>query len=109
MLILIMAYSFSYPFQRAWLLKLLALELHLADMAVSTHRETCLAILSQIFVECSDEIFGCPNGSQTNDADANHAGNRTSNKRKVYPVTLFTFNEMPNALECHIYKLFFVP
>ncbi|XP_026656857.2 nuclear pore complex protein NUP205 isoform X1 [Phoenix dactylifera] len=69
--------------QRAWLLKLLALELHLADMAVSTHRETCLAILSQIFVLCSDEIFGNPNGFQTNDADANHAGNRTFNKRKA--------------------------
>lgn len=69
--------------QRAWLLKLLALELHLADMTVSTHRETCLAILSQIFVRRSDEIFGSPNGSQTNDADANHAGNRTLNKRKA--------------------------
>ncbi|KMZ59250.1 hypothetical protein ZOSMA_6G01850 [Zostera marina] len=35
--------------QRAWLLKLLAFELHVADMSASTHRDTCLAILSKIF------------------------------------------------------------
>ncbi|CAA6666415.1 unnamed protein product [Spirodela intermedia] len=41
--------------QRAWFLKLLALELHVADMAVSTHRDACLTILSQIFGPVSGE------------------------------------------------------
>ncbi|PIA65680.1 hypothetical protein AQUCO_00100883v1 [Aquilegia coerulea] len=35
--------------QRAWLLKLLALELHAGDVTISTHREACLNILAQIF------------------------------------------------------------
>ncbi|KAF6151180.1 hypothetical protein GIB67_037388 [Kingdonia uniflora] len=36
--------------QRAWLLKLLALELHTGDMTSPTHREMCQNTLSQIFV-----------------------------------------------------------
>lgn len=35
--------------QRAWLLKLLAVELHAADMSSSNHREACQNILSQLF------------------------------------------------------------
>lgn len=34
--------------QRAWLLKLLAVELHAADMSSPSHRETCQNILSQL-------------------------------------------------------------
>lgn len=34
--------------QRAWLLKLLAVELHAADMSSPSHRETCQDILSQL-------------------------------------------------------------
>ncbi|CAN4094283.1 unnamed protein product [Withania somnifera] len=37
--------------QRAWLLKLLTIELHAADMSSSTHREACQSILSQLFGE----------------------------------------------------------
>ncbi|XP_070003798.1 nuclear pore complex protein NUP205 [Nicotiana sylvestris] len=40
--------------QRAWLLKLLTVELHAADMSSSTHREACQSILSQLF---GDGIF----------------------------------------------------
>ncbi|KAI4380661.1 hypothetical protein MLD38_006828 [Melastoma candidum] len=35
--------------QRAWLLKLLALELHAADIGISSHRETCQKILVHLF------------------------------------------------------------
>ncbi|KAL8128568.1 hypothetical protein V2J09_017723 [Rumex salicifolius] len=35
--------------QRAWLLKLLAVELHSADMTSSGHRETCQSILAHMF------------------------------------------------------------
>lgn len=40
---------FSCFYQRAWLLKLLAVELHAGDMANSTHQDTCQSILGQIF------------------------------------------------------------
>ncbi|CAI9100148.1 OLC1v1037088C1 [Oldenlandia corymbosa var. corymbosa] len=35
--------------QRAWLLKLLAIELHGADTASSSHREACQCVLTQLF------------------------------------------------------------
>jgi nuclear pore complex protein Nup205 len=35
--------------QRAWLLKILALELHTGDMSISTHREVCQTILAHLF------------------------------------------------------------
>ncbi|CAK9177196.1 unnamed protein product [Ilex paraguariensis] len=35
--------------QRAWLLKLLAIELHTGEMTTSTHRETCQSILAHVF------------------------------------------------------------
>ncbi|ONK81042.1 uncharacterized protein A4U43_C01F24610 [Asparagus officinalis] len=69
--------------QRAWLLKLLALELHLADVASSGHRETCLAILSGIFDQCNVENGSGPSASETFEIDAGHAGNRTMNNSKV--------------------------
>ncbi|XP_072964597.1 nuclear pore complex protein NUP205 [Typha angustifolia] len=47
--------------QRAWLLKLLALELHVADMAASAHRESCLVILSRTFGQCVAESCRSPN------------------------------------------------
>ncbi|KAL6555058.1 hypothetical protein OROGR_006316 [Orobanche gracilis] len=44
--------------QRAWLLKLLAVELHSADMIDTNHREACQSILSELFgqrlAECDD-------------------------------------------------------
>ncbi|XP_020088373.1 nuclear pore complex protein NUP205 isoform X2 [Ananas comosus] len=68
--------------QRAWLLKLLALELHLADMASSTHWETCLAILSHTFLQCAAERWS-PNNLQTFEADPNLVRNRPINRKKV--------------------------
>lgn len=69
--------------QRAWLLKLLALELHTGDTSVPTHREACQHILTQIF----NRDIGEPStdiGTQylTFGTDANHPG-RTINKSKV--------------------------
>ncbi|KAK8962834.1 hypothetical protein KSP40_PGU009570 [Platanthera guangdongensis] len=43
--------------QRAWLLKLLALELQSADMTESLHRDTCMSILSYAFAQCSGENY----------------------------------------------------
>lgn len=39
--------------QRAWLLKLLALELHASDMDVITHRESCRRLISRLFLQDS--------------------------------------------------------
>ncbi|KAE9464397.1 hypothetical protein C3L33_03696, partial [Rhododendron williamsianum] len=39
----------EFGFQRAWLLKLLSIELHTADMANSSHREACQSILAHLF------------------------------------------------------------
>lgn len=69
--------------QRAWLLKLLALELHLADMASTAHKETCLAILSRIYVQSNVENYSGPNLSDTSAIDAGHVGNRAINSSKV--------------------------
>ncbi|KAJ6832491.1 nuclear pore complex protein NUP205 isoform X2 [Iris pallida] len=77
------AFRISTLHQRAWLLKLLALELHLADMGSSTHRETCLAILSQIFVQCTAENFNEPNSLQAYETYASSVGNRSMNCSKV--------------------------
>ncbi|XP_078177488.1 nuclear pore complex protein (DUF3414) isoform X2 [Carex rostrata] len=62
--------------QRGWLLKLLALELHVADTTESAHRETCIAILSHSFSEVSTgDAF---------QADINTSWNNTTlNKNKL--------------------------
>ncbi|KAH9317382.1 hypothetical protein KI387_019151, partial [Taxus chinensis] len=39
--------------QRAWLLKLYALELHTSDMDVITHRESCRRLISRLFLQDS--------------------------------------------------------
>ncbi|KAK7258456.1 hypothetical protein RIF29_24034 [Crotalaria pallida] len=44
--------------QRAWLLKLLAVELHVGDASNSTHREACQIILSHLFGQDILEIGG---------------------------------------------------
>ncbi|KAF8393226.1 hypothetical protein HHK36_021467 [Tetracentron sinense] len=71
--------------QRAWLLKLLALELHAADMTASTHREACQSILAQIFGQDIREFSTDPNIPLpfTLHASADHAGIRNINKSKV--------------------------
>lgn len=44
--------------QRAWLLKLLAVELHSGDMTDSSHRETCRKILASMFGQDMNEAEG---------------------------------------------------
>ncbi|KAL0915304.1 hypothetical protein M5K25_015711 [Dendrobium thyrsiflorum] len=56
--------------QRGWLLKLLALELHSADMAEASHRETCMAIISHTFGHCAGDNCTEPNSSKTIEAHA---------------------------------------
>ncbi|KAG0486478.1 hypothetical protein HPP92_008573, partial [Vanilla planifolia] len=50
---------------RAWLLKLLAFELHSADMADPLHKESCLAIIWKIFAQHSEVNYGEPNSAKT--------------------------------------------
>ncbi|KAH7657158.1 nuclear pore complex protein Nup205 protein [Dioscorea alata] len=69
--------------QRAWLLKLIALELHLGDVATTTHQGTCIAILSHLFSQCNIGISGDSNVSQFFESDAGYVGARTMNKCKV--------------------------
>lgn len=72
-------------FQRAWLLKLLALELHAGDMTGSAHREACLSILGHMFGQDIREF-----GSEFNilnpsifPANVDHPGIKAINKSKV--------------------------
>lgn len=71
------------PLQRGWLLKLLALELHSADMADSSHRETCMAIISQTFGECAPENYTERSSSKTIEGHASGFSHGT-NKIKVW-------------------------
>ncbi|KAF5945828.1 hypothetical protein HYC85_016056 [Camellia sinensis] len=71
--------------QRAWLLKLLAIELHTGDMACSSHREACQSILAHIFGQDVIEYGTDFNTSHSfllqNSADG--VGTRTISKSKV--------------------------
>ncbi|KAI4335735.1 hypothetical protein L6164_014349 [Bauhinia variegata] len=64
--------------QRAWLLKLLAVELHAGDVSSSNHREACQKILSYLFGQVIDETSS---SSLTNSAE--NALMRTVSKSKV--------------------------
>ncbi|KAI3814618.1 hypothetical protein L1987_14258 [Smallanthus sonchifolius] len=44
--------------QRAWLLKLLALELHMGNMTSSGHREVCHTIIANLFGQGETEYYG---------------------------------------------------
>ncbi|XP_026441869.1 nuclear pore complex protein NUP205-like isoform X1 [Papaver somniferum] len=71
--------------QRAWLLKLLALELHVGDMTASAHRETCLSILGHLFAQSisdfgSDLYLPKHSSFQTN---VDHPGIKSISKIKV--------------------------
>ncbi|KAI3946411.1 hypothetical protein MKW92_042800 [Papaver armeniacum] len=71
--------------QRAWLLKLLALELHVGDMTASAHRETCSSILGHLFAQSisdfgSDLYLSKHSSFQTN---ADHPGIKSISKIKV--------------------------
>lgn len=71
--------------QRAWLLKLLAIELHTADMANSSHREACQSILAHLFgldvIEYSTDSNIPQSFLLQNSADT--VGTRTISKSKV--------------------------
>ncbi|XP_059635097.1 nuclear pore complex protein NUP205 [Cornus florida] len=71
--------------QRAWLLKLLAVELHAGDLASSTHREACQSIVAHIFGQEIIEYgtdFNISNSFLLENSAAN-AGTRTISKSKV--------------------------
>ncbi|KAG2398953.1 Nuclear pore complex protein [Vigna angularis] len=48
----------EFCFQRAWLLKLLAVELHAGDVSSSNHREACQTILSYLFSHGVNDVGG---------------------------------------------------
>ncbi|KAL8483667.1 hypothetical protein ACS0TY_026375 [Phlomoides rotata] len=70
--------------QRAWLLKLLALELHSADMTDCNHREACQSILTELFGFRRTE-FGIDHDSSPyiSQNDTKIAGNGQISKNKV--------------------------
>lgn len=74
--------------QRAWLLKLLAIELHAGDMSSSNHREACHNILAHLFggeiVDIGD-VGMIPHSFLQNGAE--YSGTRTISKSKVLFVT----------------------
>ncbi|XP_078432384.1 nuclear pore complex protein (DUF3414) isoform X2 [Wolffia australiana] len=69
--------------QRAWSLKLLALELHIADMAIPTHRDACVSILSHIFGQLSGEIYPGKESSQGLFVDSHRSGSCTVSRSKI--------------------------
>lgn len=70
--------------QRAWLLKLLAIELHAGYGSSSTHQEACQTILAHLFgqdhIEDTDRTLSLPFTVQN---ITEHAGTRTISKSKV--------------------------
>ncbi|KAL3747686.1 hypothetical protein ACJRO7_016483 [Eucalyptus globulus] len=67
--------------QRAWLLKLLALELHAADMDSTNHREVCQRILAHLFGQQATDLGGDHIIAHQNDAE--HIGTSAVDKNKV--------------------------
>ncbi|WOL09223.1 nuclear pore complex protein [Canna indica] len=87
--------------ERAWLLKLLALELHTADMAESTHREACLSILSRSFAQIAGDIYTSPELSKTPDIDAANIVYNTMKKNKVLEILdVVQFRTPSTDLQC---------
>lgn len=79
-------------FQRAWLLKLLAIELHAGDMTSTNHRETCQSILAHMFGQNSTEYSSDHSISHSilrNDTE--DAGKRTITRSKVM-LLIFDFS-----------------
>ncbi|XAR66900.1 hypothetical protein NMG60_11013275 [Bertholletia excelsa] len=68
--------------QRAWLLKLLAVELHAGDVTISSHREACQSILAHLFgvdmIECGTDF-----NSFILQNSAENTGTRTMSKSKA--------------------------
>ena len=75
-------------FQRAWLLKMLALALHLSDISSPVYREACVAILYHTFGQCADDFRST---SLVHSRDASTGiGNEPANRNKVtYGICIF--------------------
>ncbi|XP_010688007.2 nuclear pore complex protein NUP205 [Beta vulgaris subsp. vulgaris] len=71
--------------QRAWLLKLLAVELHSGDMANPCHRETCRKILAHLFGQAMNELEGDQeNATSFAEQYRESAATRTISKSKAF-------------------------
>ncbi|KAG2656841.1 nuclear pore complex protein NUP205-like isoform X2 [Panicum virgatum] len=67
--------------ERAWLLKMLALALHLSDISSPVYREACVAILYHTFGQCADDFRST---SLVHSRDASTGiGNEPANRNKV--------------------------
>ncbi|RLN07047.1 hypothetical protein C2845_PM11G20510 [Panicum miliaceum] len=67
--------------ERAWLLKMLALALHLSDISSPVYREACVAILYHTFGQCADNFQST---SLVHSRDASTGiGNEPANRNKV--------------------------
>jgi nuclear pore complex protein Nup205 len=67
--------------ERAWLLKMLALALHLSDISSPAYREACVAILYHTFGQCADNFQST---SLVHSRDASTGiGNEPANRNKV--------------------------
>lgn len=79
--------------QRAWLLKLLAVELHAAYMTSPHHREACQSILAHLFgqdvVETGTDVISQSLILQNN---KEHTATRTISKNKVLLVSCIYYN-----------------
>ncbi|KAK9666246.1 hypothetical protein RND81_14G171000 [Saponaria officinalis] len=100
--------------ERAWLLKLLAVELHSGDMASSSHREACRKILACLFGKATDNVegdqdiatsFALQNGDES-------AGTRTISKNKALelldviqfrpPETTMDYSQVVGNVKCSL-------
>lgn len=88
--------------QRAWLLKLLALELHTGDMNSSIHRETCCRILSHLFGQDVIEMgtdFNISNSlALYNDSEHFRAGRRISKSKVLELLEIVQFRSPDTAM-----------
>lgn len=75
---------FIYPFQRAWLLKLLSLALHVGDINERTHWEACTNILAKIFDCDGGESILDPDLSYTILPNTEDGRTKNVNKNKVF-------------------------
>lgn len=76
-------------FQRAWLLKLLAVELHAGDISSSQHRDACQTILFNLFGQGIAEVGGGQAISPFSFQDTSeNAAFRTVSKSKVLVVLI---------------------
>ncbi|KAM0018026.1 putative nucleoporin [Helianthus debilis subsp. tardiflorus] len=68
--------------QRAWLLKLLALELHISNVTLSSHREVCHSIIGHLFGQGEAEYYN-DNNLLLLQSSPEDAANRAISRSKV--------------------------